>query len=139
MHNKNLVGRSGDDFVAPLCGLDCRPAGTLFERRNKQQSASIHFAAPGNRQSNLFQCPCQADDDRLLSAQQNPQTLFLDRRMQSADDGHALIAKLPGAIVGAEDRIAWAAYGAKQGNLALGENSRIANSPKLGGCRGALI
>ncbi len=63
----------------------------------------------------------RAHDDRLSPAQRPLKAVFFDRRVESADEGNAVVAQDLRRVVGVEDQVAGTAVGAEGGGQRLVE------------------
>jgi len=129
--DEDSFGEGGDHAIALVGGL-FRGAFDGIGERGQQQQAAFGQRALELRLNPPRQPARGADYDRVRTAQQNPQTLSLHRRMKAADDRHALIAPVLGKVVSLEDQIARAFARTKQRQRFGLESVEVAESGQVG-------
>ena len=82
-------------------------AGDVFLLGNKggkkEQSAIVDQGRPVGGDAHFVNAFCGANDNGLAAAQEDIEAIFFNGGMESADEDHAGIAKVPYEVVGLED------------------------------------
>ena len=117
VNDEGFVGEGGE------FGGDA--AFVLVEIGEDQQATVGQGLLPFRRRA-LGQGARGADDDGLLSAQEDAQTLFFHRGMKTADDATTGITAAGGLIVAAEDGITGTAGGTEKRGFGQREQVQIA-------------
>ena len=134
--DKDFCDECADNAIA-ICARGASDTRMFCRKRGNQQQASflkrravfIHYLS-------CAKTAREANDNRLLAAQEETQTFLFHRRMKSANDGDVCLAQFYREVVGFENEVAGAAVGAKEGKRVCVEQVEIADKAKLFG-RGA--
>lgn len=100
------------------------------KRGKNEESAVVDQGRPVAGDAHFVDAFCGANDNGLAAAQENFEAIFFNGRMESADEDHAGIAKVPYEVVGLEDYFGGAADRAKKGRQGVPENRDVSDGMK---------
>ena len=97
----------------------------VVEGRDQQQAALGQRVLPGGLGPHAADAAGRADDDRLITAQQDVQAVLLNGGVEAADQGNTGVTQGLRGVVGLEDQVAGTAAGAEEGGQRLVEQGGV--------------